>query len=107
MSLAADGATVVDETSRRHVPARDLKPGMLIALAAGDRLREFTYDAHGLHVERGEAHRQRAQDARLDGFDAHLQGHVVRDGRQESLHAEIAALDAESVGILEEIRGML
>ena len=38
VSLAADGATVVDETSRRYVPARDLRPGMLIALAAGDRL---------------------------------------------------------------------
>ncbi len=39
VSLSADGATVIaSDGSRRYLPARDLKPGMLIAIAAGDRL---------------------------------------------------------------------
>lgn len=32
-------------------------------------LREFAYDAHGFHVERGEAYREGAEDACLGGFD--------------------------------------
>ena len=39
VSLSADGATVItDDGSRSYLAARDLKPGMLIAIAAGDRL---------------------------------------------------------------------
>lgn len=39
VSLSADGATVIAAGgSRRHLAARDLKPGMHIAIAAGDRL---------------------------------------------------------------------
>ncbi len=39
VSLSADGAAVVEpDGSRRYLAARDLKPGMLIAIAAGDKL---------------------------------------------------------------------
>jgi Cu2+-exporting ATPase len=39
ISLSAEGATVIAEDgSRRYVPARDLRAGMLVAVAAGDRL---------------------------------------------------------------------
>ncbi len=39
VSLSAEGATVVaDDGSRRYVPARELKAGMVVAVAAGDRL---------------------------------------------------------------------
>ncbi|WP_395685000.1 heavy metal translocating P-type ATPase [Aestuariivirga sp.] len=39
VSLSSDGATIIDsDGSRRYVPARDLKAGMIAAVAAGDRL---------------------------------------------------------------------
>ena len=39
VSLSADGATLIaDDGTRRYVPARELKAGMLVAVAAGDRL---------------------------------------------------------------------
>ncbi len=39
ISLSSEGATVIDDDgSRRYVPARDLRAGMLVAVAAGDRL---------------------------------------------------------------------
>jgi Cu2+-exporting ATPase len=39
ISLSAEGASVIAEDgTRRYVPARDLKQGMLVAVAAGDRL---------------------------------------------------------------------
>jgi Cu2+-exporting ATPase len=39
VSLSADGATVIDaDGTRRYLPARDLKAGMTVAVAAGDRL---------------------------------------------------------------------
>ncbi|HEY5598170.1 MAG TPA: heavy metal translocating P-type ATPase [Kiloniellales bacterium] len=37
MSLAAEGAVIVEGDSCRYVAARDLKPGMLAAVAAGER----------------------------------------------------------------------
>ncbi len=39
VSLSAEGATVVDDDgTRRYVPSRELKVGMTVAVAAGDRL---------------------------------------------------------------------
>ena len=39
ISLSAEGASVIAEDgTRRYVPARDLRAGMLVAVAAGDRL---------------------------------------------------------------------
>ncbi|MCA3560466.1 MAG: cadmium-translocating P-type ATPase [Aestuariivirga sp.] len=39
ISLSSEGASVIaDDGTRRYVPARELKPGMLVAVAAGDRL---------------------------------------------------------------------
>ncbi|MFO1133460.1 MAG: heavy metal translocating P-type ATPase [Hyphomicrobiales bacterium] len=39
ISLSAEGASVIEEDgTRRYVPARELKAGMLVAVAAGDRL---------------------------------------------------------------------
>jgi len=39
VSLSAEGATVIEaDGARRYVPARDLRTGMLVAVAAGDRL---------------------------------------------------------------------
>ncbi len=39
VSLSAEGASVIAaDGTRRYVPARDLKPGMVVAVAAGDRL---------------------------------------------------------------------
>ncbi len=39
VSLSAEGATVIEaDGARRYVPARELKTGMLVAVAAGDRL---------------------------------------------------------------------
>ena len=39
VSLSAEGATLIEaDGSRRYVPARDLKAGMVVAVAAGDRL---------------------------------------------------------------------
>ena len=39
VSLSAEGATVIEaDGSRRYVPARELKTGMTVAVAAGDRL---------------------------------------------------------------------
>ena len=39
VSLSSEGATLVaDDGTRRYVPARDLKAGMTVAVAAGDRL---------------------------------------------------------------------
>ncbi len=37
MSLSAEGAVIVEGETRRYVAARDLKPGMIAAIAAGDR----------------------------------------------------------------------
>jgi len=37
MSLAAEGAVIVEGEARRYVAARDLRPGMIAAIAAGDR----------------------------------------------------------------------
>lgn len=39
VSLSAEGATLIEaDGSRRYVPVRDLRAGMLVAVAAGDRL---------------------------------------------------------------------
>jgi P-type Cu2+ transporter len=39
ISLSAEGASVIEaDGSRRYVPARDLRAGMMVAVAAGDRL---------------------------------------------------------------------
>lgn len=39
VSLSSEGATLIEaDGSRRYVPARDLKTGMTVAVAAGDRL---------------------------------------------------------------------
>ncbi|WP_421694670.1 heavy metal translocating P-type ATPase [Aestuariivirga sp.] len=39
VSLSADGASVIEaDGTRRYLPARDLKAGMTVAVAAGDRL---------------------------------------------------------------------
>jgi Cu2+-exporting ATPase len=39
VSLSSDGATLIEpDGTRRYVPARELKAGMMVAVAAGDRL---------------------------------------------------------------------